>query len=418
MPFLGPISACLLLLVGLGLLERLWRNRAWKAVPIRIHVNGTRGKSSVTRLIWAALRAAGIPTLAKTTGAAPCLLLPDGTEQPLRRWGKPNIREQLRTLWLAKRTGARAVVLECMAIAPDLQWTAEQEMMRATIGVITNARTDHTEVMGHTWDEIAASLANTIPRRSVLVVGESRLAAAYERCAAARGSRMLVAAVGARPSSGAATPAGREASESTSAFSRAGFAAHEEGRTSTDQPWQRDNEAIALAVTRELGSADAVARAARSGLCPRTGDAMQGTVQCGQSSLPYVDARKANDPESFLQVLDWFLASLVRGNVQPQRPLLIYNHRSDRPHRLLSFAAKAFPQSRAPEVLVTGQRPAQTLWRTLRRMSELPPLRFVSMQQLPALLAERAGHCQGVVFCGNIQGLDLTHLLSPLNLNT
>ena len=418
MPFLGPISACLLLLVGLGLLERLWRNRAWKAVPIRIHVNGTRGKSSVTRLIWAALRAAGIPTLAKTTGAAPCLLLPDGTEQPLRRRGKPNIREQLRTLWLAKRTGARAVVLECMAIAPDLQWTAEQEMMRATIGVITNARTDHTEVMGHTWDEIAASLANTIPRRSVLVVGESRLAAAYERCAAARGSRMLVAAVGARPSSGAATPAGREASESTSAFSRAGFAAHEEGRTSTDQPWQRDNEAIALAVTRELGIADAVALAAMSGLHPRTGDAMQGTVQCGQSSLPYLDSRKANDPESFLQVLDWFLASLVRGNVQPQRPLLIYNHRSDRPHRLLSFAAKAFPQSRAPEVLVTGQRPAQTLWRTVRRMNELPPLRFVSMQQLPALLAERAGHCQGVVFCGNIQGLDLKHLLSPPNVNT
>lgn len=418
MPFLGPISACLLLLVSLGLLERLWRNRAWKAVPIRIHVNGTRGKSSVTRLIWAALRAAGIPTLAKTTGAAPCLLLPDGTEQPLRRWGKPNIREQLRTLWLAKRTGARAVVLECMAIAPDLQWTAEQEMMRATIGVITNARTDHTEVMGHTWDEIAASLANTIPRRSVLVVGESRLAAAYERCAAARGSRMLVAAVGVRPSSGAATPAGREASESTSAFSRAGFAAHEEGRTSTDQPWQRDNEAIALAVTRELGIADAVALAAMSGLHPRTGDAMQGTVQCGQSSLPYLDSRKANDPESFLQVLDWFLASLVRGNVQPQRPLLIYNHRSDRPHRLLSFAAKAFPQSRAPEVLVTGQRPAQTLWRTVRRMNELPPLRFVSMQQLPALLAERAGHCQGVVFCGNIQGLDLTHLLSPPNVNT
>jgi gamma-polyglutamate synthase len=119
MPFLMPISACLVLLVGLGLVERYWRNRARKAVPIRIHVNGTRGKTSVTRLIWAALRAAGIPPLAKTTGAAPCLLLPDGTERSLRRRGKANIREQLRTLWLAKRSGARAVVLECMAIAPD-----------------------------------------------------------------------------------------------------------------------------------------------------------------------------------------------------------------------------------------------------------------------------------------------------------
>ncbi|MEI6197433.1 MAG: poly-gamma-glutamate synthase PgsB, partial [Verrucomicrobiota bacterium] len=140
MPFLTAISICLILLVGLGLLERFLRGRAWKAVPIRIHVNGTRGKSSVTRLIWAALREAGIPTVAKTTGAAPRLLLPDGSERPVKRHGKPNIREQLRTLLLARRLGARAVVLECMALAPELQWIAEHSMARATVGVIANAR--------------------------------------------------------------------------------------------------------------------------------------------------------------------------------------------------------------------------------------------------------------------------------------
>jgi gamma-polyglutamate synthase len=400
MPFLGPISACLLLLVGLGLLERLWRNRAWKAVPIRVHVNGTRGKSSVTRLIWASLRAAGIPALAKTTGAAACLLLPDGTEQPVRRRGKPNIREQLRTLWLAKRTGARAVVLECMAIAPELQWTAEQDMMRATIGVITNARTDHTEAMGHTWDEIAASLANTIPRQAVLIVGEPRLAAAYQRCASGRGSKLLVADI-------ESVPAERSPPEQVSA-----------GSALANRPWQRENQAIALAVTRELGIAGAVAIAAMRNLDPRAGDAIQGIVWCGHYSLPYLDARKANDPESFLQVWAAFLAGLGPGKAQPQQPLLIYNHRSDRPHRLLSFGAKAFPQSGAPEVLVTGQHPAQTLWRALRRMSAPPPLRFVSARRLPGLLAERAGHCCGVVFCGNIHGLDLTQALRRPNLDT
>ena len=40
-------------------------------IPIRIHVNGTRGKSSVTRLIAAGLRAGGKRTFAKTTGTAP-----------------------------------------------------------------------------------------------------------------------------------------------------------------------------------------------------------------------------------------------------------------------------------------------------------------------------------------------------------
>jgi len=47
-----------------------WRHRrALRALPIRIHVNGSRGKSSVTRLVAAALREGGIPTAAKTTGS-------------------------------------------------------------------------------------------------------------------------------------------------------------------------------------------------------------------------------------------------------------------------------------------------------------------------------------------------------------
>ena len=36
----------------------------------RIHVNGIRGKSSVTRLIAAALREGKVKTLGKTTGTA------------------------------------------------------------------------------------------------------------------------------------------------------------------------------------------------------------------------------------------------------------------------------------------------------------------------------------------------------------
>ncbi len=48
------------------------------AVPIRIHVNGTRGKSSVARLIAAGLRAGGICTVAKTTGSAARYIHPAG----------------------------------------------------------------------------------------------------------------------------------------------------------------------------------------------------------------------------------------------------------------------------------------------------------------------------------------------------
>ena len=48
------------LLAALGVAEGIRHRRQLARIPKRIHVNGTRGKSSVTRLIAAGLRAAGL----------------------------------------------------------------------------------------------------------------------------------------------------------------------------------------------------------------------------------------------------------------------------------------------------------------------------------------------------------------------
>ena len=53
------------LLVGYWIYEYWRHQRNVNAIPIRIHVNGTRGKSSVTRLIAAGLRAGGKGRLLK-----------------------------------------------------------------------------------------------------------------------------------------------------------------------------------------------------------------------------------------------------------------------------------------------------------------------------------------------------------------
>ena len=60
------LSTLLLLLIAVGYIEVSIHNLSLKKIPVRIHVNGTRGKSSVTRLIAAGLRFGGIKTLAKT----------------------------------------------------------------------------------------------------------------------------------------------------------------------------------------------------------------------------------------------------------------------------------------------------------------------------------------------------------------
>ena len=58
------ILTLFLLLTALGLWE-MFRHR-WhrRRIPVRVHVNGSRGKSSVTRLIAAGLRAGEFGVLA------------------------------------------------------------------------------------------------------------------------------------------------------------------------------------------------------------------------------------------------------------------------------------------------------------------------------------------------------------------
>jgi poly-gamma-glutamate synthase PgsB/CapB len=50
-----------------------------------------------------------------------------------------------------------------MALQPQYQWITEKQMIHATIGVITNVRLDHVDVMGYTLPEIAKVLSKTIP---------------------------------------------------------------------------------------------------------------------------------------------------------------------------------------------------------------------------------------------------------------
>ncbi|MBL8968480.1 MAG: hypothetical protein JNG85_15860, partial [Spirochaetaceae bacterium] len=170
------LAAAFGLAAALGAAERAALAAARRGLAIRIQVNGTRGKSTTTRLIRAALAEDGIACLSKSTGTAARYVLPDGREEAVRRRAAPNVREQIAAVLRAWREKATALVVECMALKPELQWASERLILRSTIGVITNARLDHVETMGRDRAEIARSLGNTIPERGILVVGEAFLA--------------------------------------------------------------------------------------------------------------------------------------------------------------------------------------------------------------------------------------------------
>ena len=188
--------SALVIILSFLVVEKVLHDRRLRRIPIRIHVNGTRGKTTVTRLIASRLRAAGVRTVAKTTGDRPVFIDPDGREEAIVRRAPSRIQEQVRLVKRAAALGAQAIVVECMALDPALQYASESRMIRSTLGVITNVRSDHFEIMGEDLDGIAASLSRTIPERGVLVTGDSRYLDYFRERALKKKTRVLLAANG------------------------------------------------------------------------------------------------------------------------------------------------------------------------------------------------------------------------------
>jgi len=170
--FIVAVSA---LLAAAGIAEyRIHRSRLGK-IPVRILVNGTRGKSTVTRLIAAGLAEGGLRVCAKTTGSAARFVLPDLTEEPIRRRKGASIMEHA---WFVRRAaglGAQAIVAECMAIQPETIRTLERRLAHSTIGVVTNVRADHMDTMGAEIGQVAETLALSVPERGKIFVGAEGL---------------------------------------------------------------------------------------------------------------------------------------------------------------------------------------------------------------------------------------------------
>ncbi len=184
--------AILIILYGAYLVLDARRTRAARSgIRHIVHVNGIRGKSSVARLIHAGLSGGGVRSFCKVTGTDPMILHPDGSESVLRRFGRANIREQARVMRMAARERADVLVIECMAITPELQHASQHKLLKADVGVLTNVRRDHTDVMGETLEEILVSLLNAAPEKGILFTAEDALFPQLRAAAEKMGTRAV-----------------------------------------------------------------------------------------------------------------------------------------------------------------------------------------------------------------------------------
>jgi poly-gamma-glutamate synthase PgsB/CapB len=329
LPNIVPISilaAIVASLIVLGLIEILLHRRVLGKLPIRVHVNGTRGKTSVVRLIAAGLRAGGLRVCAKTTGSFASIMGPEGTEYPIHRPDQPNIIEQMRVMRRLVSFAPDVVIVECMALYPHYQLLTERQMVRSTHGVITNARPDHLDVMGPAARDVALALAGTTPFKAKLFTAERRFLDVFEQASRDRETTLQ-----------ATTEADVDAI-SDKDLERFGYTEHAE------------NVALALSICSDLGVDRETALGGMQALDPEVGATQILQVDFYNRSLMFVNAFAANDPES--TALIW--ERVVQRYGEDRSRIALINCRFDRPQRSQQLAEVAAEWSPADHYILMG----------------------------------------------------------------
>ncbi len=329
---LGIIGALVIFYLGYGVYTKRKHQKSMMRFQHRIHVNGIRGKSSVTRLIAAALREGDIKTAAKTTGSAARILVDHTSETPVPR-KEPDIAEQRRMLKFytgnlhRMYTGRdyQAVVFECMAINPVYQRYLEEKIMYSTIGVITNIREDHTDVLGATLPEIARSLSATIPRGGHLVAAEVNpelLNILRQECNK-RGTKLH--------------PVGtmRVGEKHMAKFGHFEYKA---------------NVAVALKVAQLVGIDRKTALLGMQNALPDPGAFRLKRVEHEKKTLHWANLFAINDRESFVFTVDSLHAKLGAKT----KKAVILNNRHDRPERVAQFVDISVNSVKADYIFTFG----------------------------------------------------------------
>lgn len=172
------LVAFLILLFAL-ILEKSVLKRRREKLKIVVQVNGTRGKSETVRLIHGTLRGNGYRVLGKTTGTVPLWIMLDGNHVEIKRNGPANIQEQYKAFKRAEELKCDALVVECMAIKPEMQ-LASGKILSADLTVITNAYPDHIQEIGASEEETAKVLSLSVPPGRKCLVGNFTKSALLE----------------------------------------------------------------------------------------------------------------------------------------------------------------------------------------------------------------------------------------------
>ena len=302
------------------------QKRNVEKIPIRVNINGIRGKSTVTRLITSILTEAGYKTVGKTTGTAARMIywFQDDEDIIVRQPQGANIGEQLKVLQKAADLNTEALVCECMAVNPDYQKVFQFRMLEANIVVIVNVLEDHLDVMGPTLDQIAQAFGATIPYNGFLITIDCAYTNYFKQIAKERNTKVIIA----------------DNSKIT-----------DEYLAKFDYMIFPDNASLALAVGEALGIDEETCFKGMLNAHPDPG-AMRIT-RIGDENLncTFVNGFAANDPQSTVNI--WERVKELEYNTED--PIVIMNCREDRVDRTEIFVSDVFPKIQTHTLVAIGE---------------------------------------------------------------
>ena len=314
------LSFLITLLILAGIIEYYFHLQNLNNIPIRIHINGTRGKSSVTRLIAAGLRGGNLRTFGKTTGTTPRIINNLGNDIEIYRLRSASIGEQIRFIRYFAKRKPEALVIECMAVNPQYQWITEHKIIKSTLGVITNVRPDHLDEMGSTEQDIAYSLCNTIPYNSTVITSEKKNLKFLKEIATERKTVL------------------KETDNNSI-----------DGKFLNSLPYfeHPDNIALALKVCSELGISEKNALQGMSKTIPDPGALFIWHLQYKKVSSIFVSGFAANDPSSTKIV--W---NLVKDRFNDKKSCIFLNTRDDRIYRTIQLLDLLFNDIKPDYIII------------------------------------------------------------------
>lgn len=318
------LFACILIVLGVN--EKKNNKQRITNMPIRVNINGIRGKSTATRLITAVLAEAGYKTMGKTTGTSARKLLPFKKEEVsiIRKPEGPNIKEQVNIIEEAASYGVDALVCECMAVRPAYQKVYQNEMFHGNIYVIVNVLEDHLDQMGPTLKEIAYTFSRSIPYNGYLIIVQDAFTEFFKEVAKERGTETIIV---------------------DNSQIKAGFIER------FDYVLFPDNVGLALAVAKALNIPKEVAYRGMLNANPDPGALKIKEIKTSKVNFTFVNAFAANEPSSSLNIWEY----IKNTDVPSDKPIVLFNGRLDRGDRTEQFAKDFFPYVENATIIAMGQ---------------------------------------------------------------